>query len=72
MPLPQWVQDITKAFAGAALAGLAAASTALVGDGRIEVVEWLTIAAAVIGGGYGVWQTPDSMSPLRKALRKSD
>lgn len=68
--VPQWVQDITKAFSGGALAGIAAASTALL-DGKIDQVEWLAIAAAVIYGGYGVWQTPDSMSPMRKALKNS-
>lgn len=69
--VPQWIMDMTKAFVGGALSGLAAATTALVGDGVIATVEWLTIAAAVIGGGYGVWQTPDSMTPFRRALRNS-
>ena len=69
--VPQWILDMTKALVGGALAGLAAATTALVSDGVIATVEWLTIAAAVIGGGYGVWQMPDSMSPLRRALKAS-
>lgn len=66
--MPQWVKDVAKALSSAALAGIAAATTALVGDGKISAVEWLAIAAAVIYGGYGTYWTPDSMSPLRKAI----
>jgi hypothetical protein len=69
--VPQWIKDIAKAFSGGALAGIAAATTALVGDGKIDTLEWLAVAAAIIYGGYGVWQTPDSMSPMRKALKNA-
>jgi hypothetical protein len=69
--IPDWVKEIAKAITSGALAGIATATTALVGDGRIDTIEALAIAAAVIVNGYGVWQMPDSMSPLRKALRNS-
>jgi len=69
--MPRWVKEIAKALSGGALSGIAAATTALVGDGVIDRIEWLTIAAAAIGAGYGVWQTPDSMTTMRKALKNA-
>jgi hypothetical protein len=69
--MPPWVKEIAKALSGGALSGIAAATTALVGDGVIDRIEWLTIAAAAIGAGYGVWQTPDSMTPMRRALKNA-
>jgi hypothetical protein len=69
--IPDWVKEIAKAIVAGALAGIATATTALVGDGQIDTIEALAIASAVLVNGYGVWQMPDSMSPLRKALRAS-
>lgn len=69
--MPDWAKEIAKALMSGLIAGLATAGTALVGDQVITAAEGVAIAFATVTSIYGVYWTPDSMSPLRKALRDS-
>jgi len=53
------MQQYLKAIFAAALAGLGAAQTAYVSDGRIGVVEGITIAIAALSALAVVWGVPN-------------